>query len=342
MSLQKRGNVYWCDLGVPGVKRVRVSTGTTDRKQAREFHDQLRGKLWREKKLGEKPQHTWDEAVQRWRQERGGKKDMAGDELKFDFFQPHFGGKLLSDITSDLVQDVVEKHKGSCAETTRNRYFALVRAIMRRAWMRWKWIDASQVPFIPQYDGTKNGRRRYLEPEELRRLFQQLPEHLRDIAMLAVSTGLRMSNVIGMQWSWVNLGTRTLTIPGALMKNGEDFAIPLNDMAAAVIERQVGKHADHVFVYRGRPVTAASNSAWYSALKRAGLVDVRFHDLRRTFASILIQSGASDRELQELGGWKSPSMLKRYAQLRVKHLAPAAGLIDRVLTSDRIFGAVEA
>jgi integrase len=58
---------------------------------------------------------------------------------------------------------------------------------------------------------------------------------------------------------------------------------------------------------------------------------VRFHDLRRTWASYLIQQGATDRELQELGSWKSAAMVKRYAQLRVKHLTPAAGLIDRVL-----------
>lgn len=234
------------------------------------------------------------------------------------------------------MQDVVEKHKGDCAGTTKNRYYALVRAIMRRAWMRWKWIDAGQVPFIPQHDESKNARKRFLEPDELARLLQELPEHLRDITTLAVATGLRMSNVTGMQWKWVSLAQRTVTIPGSLMKNGEDLVIPLNDLAYAVIERQAGKHPDHVFVYRRRPVTAVSNTAWYSALKRAGLEDVRFHDIRRTWASYLIQNGATDRELQELGSWKSERMVRRYAQLRVKHLAPAAGLIDRVLSADRL------
>jgi len=278
------------DIGLPGKKRVRESTGTS----------------------------------------------VNGDKEKFEFFAPHFKGKLLRDITSDFVQGVVEKQKGHRAEASRNRYYALVRAIMRRAHMRWKWIDAGDVPFIPQYDESKNARKRFLEPEKVDRLLRELPEHLGDIATCAVSTRLRMSNVIGMEWKWVNLADRTVTIPGAVMKNGDDHIIPLNAAAYGVIARQAGKHAEHVFVYRGQPVKAASNSAWYKALKRAGLADVRFHDLRRTWASYLIQNGASDRELQELGSWKSLTMLRRYAQLRVKHLAPAAGIIDRVLTVDRL------
>jgi integrase len=103
-----------------------------------------------------------------------------------------------------------------------------------------------------------------------------------------------------------------------MMKNGEDHVVPLNDLAYAIIERQAGSHDEYVFVYRRKPVTCVSNTAWYKALKRAGLEDVRFHDLRRTWASYLIQQGATDRELQELGSWKSAAMVKRYAQLRVK------------------------
>ena len=80
----------WMDIGLPGKKRVRESTGTS----------------------------------------------VNGDKEKFEFFAPHFKGKLLRDITSDFVQGVVEKQKGHRAEASRNRYYALVRAIMRRAHMR--------------------------------------------------------------------------------------------------------------------------------------------------------------------------------------------------------------
>lgn len=339
MAIFKRGEVWWIEFVVNG-KRTRVSAGTPDPKQAQELHDQLRAKAWRATKLGEKEPHTWEEAALRWLREKEGKKDYDGDCAKIEFFNPYFKGKLLTDITSDLIYEVVEKHKAGAAGSTRNRYYALARSIMRRAAMKWRWIEANDVPFVNQHKES-NGSKRFLEPEELSRLLKELPDHLRDIAAVAVATGLRMSNVTGMQWKWLNLAARTVTIPGEFTKNSEPLTLPLNELAAGVIERRVGTHPEFVFTFRGKPVTCVSNTAWYAALKRAGLDGVRFHDLRHTFASYLAQSGASDRELQELGGWKTQAMVRRYSHLRAAHLAPAVGLIDRVLSADRLL-AVEA
>jgi integrase len=338
MSIYRRGEVWWCEFTITG-KRTRESARTGDRKQAQKFHDALKAKAWRESQMGEKPAHTWEDACVRWLREKSEKRDYAGDCQKIAFFNDHFAGKLLTEITGDLIYEVIEKHKGDQKPSTKNRYSALARAIMRRAW-RWGWIDPGHVPFVNTYDEKKFERKRFLEPEELSRLLKELPEHLRDISIAAVATGLRMSNVIKMRWPWVNSRERTVTIPGTEFKNGEDHVVPLNDVALGIIERQAGKHGEFVFVYRGNPVQCASNTAWYKALKRAGLEDVRFHDLRRTFASYLIQNGATDRELQELGGWKSPAMVRRYAQLRAKHLAPAARIIDRVVPVDRLLTVV--
>jgi Site-specific recombinase XerD len=333
MSLEKRGNTYWIDFTVNG-KRTRCSAGTGDRKQAQEFHDALKAKAWREIKLGEKPAHTWDDAALRWLREKAGKKDYEGDCQKVAFFTKHLTGRPLTEITSELVYDIVEKHKASAKGPTRNRYYALVGAIMRRAVMKWKWLDASHLLFFEQHKETS--REQYLEPEQLFRLLRELPEHLRDIAACAVSTGLRMSKVIGMQWKWVNLDARTVTIPGELMKNGKPIVVPLNDLALTVIERQAGRNPDHVFVYKGQPVRAVSNTAWYKAVKRAGLDGFTFHGLRHTWASYMAQNGASERELMELGGWLTPAMARRYSHLRVQHLVPAAGIIDRVVPVDRL------
>lgn len=338
MSIEKRGEIWWTDFTVGG-KRTRVSTGTRDREQAQEFHDQLKAKAWREIKMGEKPVHTWEDAALRWLREKEGKKDYEGDCQKIGWFNPHLKGKLLTEITSDLIYEIVETHKRDAKGSTRNRYYALVRAIIRRAVMKWKWIDASHLLFVEQHKET--AREQFLEPDQLRRLLKELPEHLRDIAALAVATGLRMSKVVGMQWKWVNLAERTVTIPGELMKNGRPIVVPLNDLAYVVVERQIGKHKDHVFVFRNKPVKAASNSAWYKALKRAGLEGFTFHGLRHTWASYMAQNGASERELMDLGGWLSSSMARRYSHLRVKHLVPAAGIIDRVFPADRML-AVEA
>ena len=81
---------------------------------------------------------------------------------------------------------------------------------------------------------------------------------MRDIAAVAVATGLRAANVMGMQWKWVNLAERTVMIPGDRTKNGEPITLPLNDLAYVVIERRIGTHREFVFSFRGKPVKASA------------------------------------------------------------------------------------
>lgn len=92
----------------------------------------------------------------------------------------------------------------------------------------------------------------------------------------------------------------------------------------AVLERQQGKHETSVFTFRGRPLRAANTRAWRKALKRAGITDFCWRDLRHTWASWLRQNDVPTWVLQELGGWKSESMVRRYAHLSVTHLQPYA------------------
>jgi integrase len=80
-----------------------------------------------------------------------------------------------------------------------------------------------------------------------------------------------------------------------------------------------------VFSYLGEPIKQVSTRAWYRALKRAGLEDFRFHDLRHTWASWHIQSGTPLFALQELGGWETERMVRRYAHLAADHLASYVG-----------------
>lgn len=77
-----------------------------------------------------------------------------------------------------------------------------------------------------------------------------------------------------------------------------------------------------MFSYRGTPTQRASTKAWYAALRRAGIEDFRWHDLRHTWASWHVQNGTPVYALQEMGGWASTEMVRRYAHLAADHLAP--------------------
>jgi integrase len=107
-------------------------------------------------------------------------------------------------------------------------------------------------------------------------------------------------------------------------KNKAALAIPLNSDAMDVLRRLEGQDPRFVFTFQGNPVWQVSTKAWRRALKRAGVEDFRWHDLRHTWASRHAQSGTPLHVLQELGGWKSVEMVRRYAHLSTAHLSEHA------------------
>lgn len=93
--------------------------------------------------------------------------------------------------------------------------------------------------------------------------------------------------------------------------------------------RQQGRHPRVVLTYQGRPVKQVNTAAWRKALPRAGITDFRWHDLRHTWASWHVQAGTPLNVLQELGGWESVGMVRRYAHLAADHLAEYAERLAR-------------
>ncbi|MCK4951842.1 MAG: site-specific integrase, partial [Gammaproteobacteria bacterium] len=153
------------------------------------------------------------------------------------------------------------------------------------------------------------------------RLLAELPEYTADMTRFTLATGLRKSNVTQLEWSQVDLNARRAWIHADQAKANKAIAVPLNSEAVVVLRKQVGKHPVRVFTYKGHPIKDIGVTAWRSALKRAEIENFRWHDLRHTWASWHVQGGTPLYILQELGGWESIEMVKRYAHLSPDHLA---------------------
>lgn len=319
---------YWMYITRPGGGYIRKSTGCTALKEAKEYAAKTEADLWRQAKIaaGEKVDRTWKEAVVRWVSERSDKATIRDDLNKIKWLDKYLGDKRLSEISRTLVLEISDAKASESSKATANRYVALISAIMRRAEKVWEWTDKT-----PRYHKYReiDRRIRYLTPEQARRLLSELPEHQRDVAAFALATGLRQGNILGLEWSQIDLNRRVAWIHGDQAKSGKPVAVPLNDMAADIIARQYGKNDTHVFTYNGEKIGNINTRSWRNALARAGIDDFRWHDLRHTFASWAAMSGASLVELQELGGWKSQEMVRRYAHLSANHLA---GVSQRVCT----------
>ena len=167
-------------------------------------------------------------------------------------------------------------------------------------------------------------RVRWLNREEATRLLQALPTHQRQPARFALATGLRQANVLRLEWSDVDLGRRTAWVHADEAKGREAIGVPLNDEAMAVLRDEQGKHQVRVFTFRGRPLGQANTRSWRNALKRAGIENFRWHDLRHVWATWHVMAGTTIAELQELGAWESDLMVKRYAHFAPEQLRAAA------------------
>ena len=329
MSLRKRGSVWWIDFTAPSGERIRRSAETEDKAQAQELHDKLKAEYWRVQQLGDRPRRNWNDAVVRWLTEQAHKASLESDKVHLRWLDKHLNGLDLNAITRERIDRIAAARRSEgVSPATVNRVMEVLRAILRRCADEWEWIDrAPKVRMLKE----PTRRIRYLFREEAQRLLGHLPPHLADMAAFSLATGLRRANVTGLRWDQVDIDNRRAWVHPDQAKARKAIPVPLNDDAMAVVQRQLGKHRELVFSFRGKPVTQVSTKAWYGALKRAGIADFRWHDLRHTWASWHVQSGTPLFALQELGGWESVEMVRKYAHLAADHLAPWA---DRIVAAN--------
>ena len=328
MSLYKRkdSKVWWLKITIAG-KTIQRTTGTADKIGAQELHDKLKAQLWEQERLGVKPSYFWQEAVIRWLNETSDKATHKEDKSKLAWLDIYLSDLNLDEITLDVIDNIRSAKLSEASKATVNRYLALVRSILIRARDEWEWIE--KAPKIRLFKETNN-RERSLTVEQAKTLLNELPQHQQETVLFALATGLRQSNVVNMEWSQINLELRHAWVKATQSKNGKPIAIPLNEIALEVLRRQIGKHPTRVFTFRCKPFKAANTKAWVQALKRAGIEDFKWHDLRHTWATWQRQAGTPTHELQRLGGWKTAAMVERYAHLAPDHLANAASRIESV------------
>lgn len=368
MSIKLRYGVWHCDFVSPSGKRIRRSLETSDKRQAQELHDQLKAEAWRVEKMGDYPSVTFDDACLRWLQEKEHKKSLDDDKTKIEYFLEFFSGKLLSSITeTDILKatsgminrkhkEVWEikaasaKKKGSkiapykpkpATQATKDRYLAFLRSLFRAAVNDWKWIGKSPTIKVRQ---KKEIRVRWLTKEEATTLIQCMPDVMKPVVMFALATGLRRSNILNLEWTQIDLQRKVAWIHPEDTKGGKAIGVALNETACRVLRMQIGKHQQYVFVHteawhradgspteKVRKMRVDDNTAWNTGLRRAGITNFRFHDLRHTWASWLVQAGVPLTALQEMGGWESIEMVQRYAHLAPNHLVEHARRIDEAM-----------
>ena len=311
MSLirRPRSPYWWIDLRHPRGGRIRRSTRTSDQEEAQRQHDQLAARLWQVKQSG----RQLSDALLAWAtaKERG-----ASDIRALRLIRRDYPDRPLIDVTeASFLEAFSDKSPG-----TYNRLAVIVRAAMRIAAKR-GWIDAAPAferkPEPPPLE-------RFLTAGEWQRLRAELPDHLRPMADFAIATGLRWSNVAGLEWECVDLRRKVAWIGAGDMKGGKGLAVPLNATALAALRATGREREGVVFTYAGKPL-GSPKKGFAGACQRAGLQGVTWHTLRRTWASWHTMNGTPPDVLQKLGGWATRGMLDVYARLAPSYVSQFAG-----------------
>jgi len=277
-----------------------------------------------------------------------GKKPATRDAQtpQFAWWRERIGDRTLADCTPALIAEcrdalagtVSERRKTTLSPATVNRYLAALSHAFTVAMKEWGWIDANPLVKVSKPKEPR-GRVRFLDDDERERLLQACRESaspdLYPAVMLALSTGARQQEILGLRWTQVDLFRRVATLHET--KNGERRVLPLAGPALELLrERSKVRRLDTDLVFLGRtrtPKPVDLRSPFETALKRARIEDFRWHDLRHSTASYLAMNGASLAEIAEVLGHKTLAMVKRYAHLSEAH---TAGVVERMNAA--IFG----
>jgi integrase len=216
--------------------------------------------------------------------------------------------------------------KGIRSDAAVNREISCLHHLFSKA-VEWEMAERSPFDRGKSLRLKENNKRlRFLDEDEIEKLLDACPNYLRHIVRCAILTGMRRGEVLSLKWEQVRNGFVYLN----KTKTNEARQIPISeDLSELFREIRKDKHltSKHVFTYLGERVKETKRS-FKTALKRAGIVDFRFHDLRHTFASQVLLKGGSLKDIQELLGHKDISMTMRYAHLTQEHKRKAVNLLN--------------
>ncbi len=238
------------------------------------------------------------------------------------------GGKTVGEMTTEAVQ-AWHAERGSTSPVNADRELALLRHMFSCA-VQWKLMQDNPARGIRLFR-RDNRRLRYLSREEIGRVLGSLRGVARLVVVSAVHTGMRLGEVLNLQW--VDVDWLSGSIHVRKTKNGEDRFVPMDAVLASELQPwfQV-KRSQFLFTWpNGRRVVSV-REGFIKALRTCGIADFRFHDLRHTFASHFVMSGGDLYTLREILGHKTVTMTQRYAHLSPAHKAEVARVMDTFWT----------
>jgi integrase len=325
--IAKRGKYYWLFGRVKGV-RLDSSLRTAVKKEAEEIAkakvrkvlERVHGvRVVRNIKLGELLEKYFAYCEQNNRPNTVAKKRVfAGHILAF------FGDVPLAAVTRERIEGYKAERRRDVGPATVNRELALLKHALRLA-VEWDYLEVSPAAGVKQFKEPP-GRLRYLSREEGDALLEACSPEVGPVVVTALNTGARLGEILALDWDHVDMARRQLRVVDS--KNNETRVVPINDVLYNTLIKLNAKEGKVFKSGRGEPYRSV-RTAFEKGVRKAGIKDFTFHDLRHTFASWLAMEGVPMSTIGKLLGHKTPQMTMRYAHLAPEYLADVVNLLTQ-------------
>jgi integrase len=318
---------YWIVRGSIRGIRIEESTGTPDRRVAEEIRAKREAEIHTELIYGKQATVTFAHAVQSYLENAGSRRFLAP-------ILQHFGTTQLACIDQDALDLGARKLFPDTSPSTRNRqFYTPMSAVLHHAAQRgWCAIPIIARPKQPP------GRIRWLEIDEADRLIAACSEHLRPLVIFLFYTGARAGEALWLDWRNVDLSRAHVQF--LKTKTRQPRGVPLHPRAVTALAALPHREGAVFRRPNGNPYTrpvegddwntsagSQIKTAFKGACSRAGITDFHPHDCRHTWATWHYRANHDLGALQNLGGWKTLSMVMRYAHTNV---AEHAHTIDKL------------
>ncbi len=298
----------------------------------------------------EAQKHTLAELIDRYLGSSFSEKKTAKDQQRqLAHWKTRLGHLRLSAVTPSVIAAEREALKkglttrgGARSNATVARYMASLSHVFTVGVREWQWTAENPITKVSK-PKVSDGRTRFLSDAERARLLDACKTSKNGVlypaVVLALSTGARQGEILGLRWKDVDLKAGKITLYDT--KNGDIRPLPLKGHALEQMGGLFKNQAVGVeWVFPGRPNRKTGEmgpidlrAPWLAALKKAGIEDFRWHDLRHSAASYLAMNGASLNEIAAILGHKQLAMVQRYAHLSPQH---TAGVVESM--NEKIFG----
>lgn len=340
-GLYRRGDspYWWASFTDASGTRVRRSTGASQRQEAQALLAKWKLAAYQERQWGAEPSHTFDELMIVYLRDTAGQR-RSEETVKMHVrrLRQHFAGVEMESLSgAGVVAYSRERLAQEVSTSTVNRELEVLSAAINYAVKVLEW-------HLPNPVGERmlkepEGRLRWLTREEAKALVRAAgvepkAPYLAPLVVLALHTGMRRGELLGLEWDRVDLKARQIYLEARHTKAAKRRTVPLNTVALDAIMTQdryrTAQCPGSPWVFcdeRGSSIASVQRS-FGTACRRADIQDFRFHDLRHTCAAWLVQAGVSLAQVRDVLGHSTITMTERYAHLAPENARSALAAIE--------------